>query len=182
MQAAVAPKAVEKTTHTAITIVFKGLKYVITQPDGELMRLGIYRTRPAKAGGGAKESFLVIKNTQEVYTILYTLLWRGVLPETLEMMEAQMSITGIDSVEPAKFICGEVAVELSFTVIESGDGRCNHGRAHKYSVYTRQGRYASGYNTETTSAIPREINLHDVPAIYLILSTSDNLPERAIIP
>lgn len=183
--------AVEITTHTEISIVIKGLKYVITQPDGEPMRLGIYRTRSAKAGVVDKEeSFLVINNTQEVYTILYTLLWRGALPDTLEGMAAQMRVIRINPDKPAKFIKGDVSVELSYTVLEPGHGGCPEHRASKYFVFTKHDYYACGFTRSKRrtdlpgtdlSATPIGVPLHKIPAIYLLLTTTDDLPEGVVV-
>lgn len=172
--------AVAKTTHTDINITIRGTVYVITQTERGQMKLEIHHPNKKK-GGEVRERYLSIRNVKEVYDILYTLLWRGVTPDTLEKMIVEMSYIRSNP-EPARFIEGDVSIEFAYTVIEPGDGKCAHGRAHKYSVYPMRGCYASGYNNETTSASSREVNLHDVPAIYLILSTSDNLPERAIIP
>ncbi|NTW89363.1 MAG: hypothetical protein HGB37_00395 [Candidatus Moranbacteria bacterium] len=191
--AAVAPKAVvEKTTHTEVIVTIKGTRYVIKKPDvAGPMRLEIYREEQANRKGEVKDRHLIINNEYEVYTILYTLLWRGVTPHTLEGMMSEMSIIRKDSDEPAKYIKGEVTVELNYTVIYAGHGGCAEERVLKYFVYTRHDRYASGFCRSKRrdepegvklSAQPREIEYHDVPAIFHSLITSEHLPERAIIP
>ncbi len=179
MQTAPAIKAKKAETNTEITIIANKKRYVITQPDGKI-RLEMHPEGVRAATD--TESYISNLSTSEIQNFLDALLLHGFFPSTLKEAKQHMETTRISPKRPVAIADGKVIVELSFSIIEPGDGACVPDNVRKYSVNTRDGQYVSTFNNYRRSAEPREVKLIDIPVIYRFLTTTENLPERAIIP